>query len=66
MSAGVALGAILATFVFFYPIASWVPMSPDAWRSRIWFTDCRPELLTGDPPHPSFVAGPPPEGWCWI
>ena len=22
--------------------------------------------LTGDPPHPSFVPGPPPDGWCWI
>jgi len=64
--AGVSLAAVVALFVFFYPIAAWVPLQPDSWRSRIWLTDCRPELLTGDPPRPSFVPGPPPDGWCWI
>ncbi|HYJ60556.1 MAG TPA: phospholipid carrier-dependent glycosyltransferase [Actinomycetota bacterium] len=62
----VYLPVIVALFAWFYPIAAWVPLEPDAWQARMWFRDCRAELLTGDPPHPSFVPGPPPDGWCWI
>jgi dolichyl-phosphate-mannose--protein O-mannosyl transferase len=60
------LVAVVALFAWFYPIVAFVPLEGEAWRSRIWFRDCREELLTGDPPRPSFTPGPPPEGWCWI
>lgn len=56
----------VALFLWFYPIVAMVPIAPEAWQARMWFRDCRPELLRGDPPHPGFVPGPAPEGWCWI
>jgi dolichyl-phosphate-mannose--protein O-mannosyl transferase len=56
---------VASSFAWFYPIVAWVPLEPSAWQARMWFRDCRAELLTGDPPHPSFVPGPPPDGWCW-
>jgi dolichyl-phosphate-mannose-protein mannosyltransferase len=56
----------VALSAWFYPIVAMVPLAPESWQSRIWFRDCREELLRGDPPHPGFVPGPPPEGWCWI
>jgi dolichyl-phosphate-mannose--protein O-mannosyl transferase len=63
---GAWLGLALASFLFFYPIVAMVPLDPADWQRRIWFRDCREELLVGDPPRPGFVPGPPPEGWCWI
>jgi hypothetical protein len=65
----VALGvaAVIALFVFFYPVLTYRPLDADAWTARLWFTDCRPEALVGDPPRPqSERTTPPPEGWCWI
>jgi dolichyl-phosphate-mannose--protein O-mannosyl transferase len=65
VAAGVA--AAIASFAFFLPILSFQPLSADAWTARLWFTDCRPEALEGDPPVPQTrEATPPPEGWCWI
>lgn len=66
VAASVYLTAMLASFLFFYPVVAMVPMDPLDWQRRIWFRDCREELLVGDPPHPGFIPGPPPEGWCWI
>jgi dolichyl-phosphate-mannose-protein mannosyltransferase len=67
--AAVALAlATLALFVFFFPILTALPLSPEAWRTRIWFTDCaRPEgAPTLTLPDDSISEGPPPSGWCWI
>jgi dolichyl-phosphate-mannose--protein O-mannosyl transferase len=65
-TAGVAVAA-LAAFVFFLPVWSFRPLGPDAWQARLWFTDCRPESLVGDPPRPqSETVTAPPVGWCWI
>jgi dolichyl-phosphate-mannose--protein O-mannosyl transferase len=58
-TAVVAVAAISA-FVFFLPILSFRPLTPDAWRARIWFTDCPPGTLEGVPP-----SDPEPAGWCW-
>lgn len=37
---GVFLAGSLGAFVFFYPILTALPLSKDAWRSRILFRDC--------------------------
>ena len=64
---GLAAAAIAVSFVFFYPILSAAPLSPDGWRSRIWFTDCgRPGAPTLTLPDDEINQGPPPSGWCWI
>ena len=64
----VGLAAALVAFVFFWPIATASPLSPDDWRTRMWFTDC--ERPGGAPtltlPDDTINTGPPPEGWCWI
>jgi dolichyl-phosphate-mannose--protein O-mannosyl transferase len=65
VAAGVAAAAI-AWLVFFLPVLTFRPLQPDAWNTRIWFSDCRPEAVRGDPPLPRvLVALPPPDGWCW-
>jgi dolichyl-phosphate-mannose-protein mannosyltransferase len=67
--AGAALLAAgaLATFAFFFPILTALPLDPDGWRSRMWFTDCaRPGAPTLELPDDSISAGPAPSGWCWI
>ena len=59
--------AVLISFVFFYPVLTAMPLSPDAWRARIWFTDCaRPDAPTLELPNDVIDKGPPPIGWCWI
>jgi dolichyl-phosphate-mannose-protein mannosyltransferase len=62
-TASVVLTVALA--VFFYPVVANVPMEPGSWDRRMWFRDCDPALLAGDPPHIGPRPGPPPEGWCW-
>jgi dolichyl-phosphate-mannose--protein O-mannosyl transferase len=65
-TAVVAVAAV-AAFLFFLPVWSFRPLGPDAWQARLWFTDCRPESLVGDPPRPqSETVTKPPDGWCWI
>jgi len=67
LATGLAALAVAVSFVFFYPILTAAPLTPDAWRSRIWFTDCG---RTGAPtltlPDDEIDRGPPPTGWCWI
>lgn len=61
------LAAAVAGFVFFWPIATASPLSPDDWRMRMWFTDCeRPGAPTLQLPDDTTNSGPPPDGWCWI
>ena len=67
ITTGLATAAVAASFVFFYPVLSAAPLSPDDWRSRIWFTDCnRPGAPTLQLPDDEINQGPPPSGWCWI
>jgi len=59
--------ATLVLFLFFFPILTALPLEPDAWRTRIWLTDCeRPGAPTLDLPDDEINSGPPPVGWCWI
>ena len=67
IATGVAALAVAASFAFFYPVLTGAPLTPDAWRSRIWFTDCsRPGAPTLTVPNDEIDRGPPPRGWCWI
>jgi dolichyl-phosphate-mannose--protein O-mannosyl transferase len=61
------VAASVAGFLFFWPIATASPLSPDDWRLRMWFTDCeRPGAPTLELPDDTINTGPPPDGWCWI
>ncbi len=64
----IGLAAALAGFLFFWPIATASPLSPDEWRLRMWFTSCeRPDgFPTIELPDDTINIGPPPEGWCWV
>lgn len=64
---GLAAIAVAVSFAFFYPMLTAAPLTPDEWRSRIWFTDCsRPGAPTLVLPDDEVDRGPPPSGWCWI
>ncbi len=67
-AAGTAYAAVvLASFLFFFPVLTALPLQPDAWRARMWFTDCaRPGAETLTLPDSEIYSGPPPSGWCWI
>ena len=67
----VAVGAfallVLASFAFYLPVLTALPLDPDAWRTRILFNDCeRPDGSTQTLPDDSSSQGVPPNGWCWI
>jgi len=67
IATGAAAVAVAASFIFFFPILTAAPLSPDEWRSRIWFGDCgRPGAPTLTLPDDEISEGPPPSGWCWI
>lgn len=67
IATGIAALAVAASFTFFFPILTAQPLTPDAWRSRIWFADCdRPAAPTLELPDDEINSGPPPSGWCWI
>jgi len=67
VAVGLAATAVAASFVFFYPILTAAPMTPDQWHARIWFSDCaRPDATTLTLPDDEIYQGPPPSGWCWI
>ena len=58
---------IVASFAFYVPVLTALPLDPDAWRMRILFADCE---RAGTPrqslPDDSSSQGVPPDGWCWI
>jgi dolichyl-phosphate-mannose--protein O-mannosyl transferase len=59
--------AVLASFAFFFPILTALPLAPDDWRSRMWLTECdRRGAPTLELPDDEIDSGPPPTGWCWI
>ena len=61
------LTAALVAFIFFWPVATAAPLTPDDWQMRIWFADCdRPGAPTLSLPDDTINTGPPPDGWCWI
>jgi dolichyl-phosphate-mannose--protein O-mannosyl transferase len=64
----VGLAAALAGFLFFWPIATASPLTPDDWQLRMWLTNCeRPDgAPTLELPDDTINSGPPPDGWCWI
>jgi dolichyl-phosphate-mannose-protein mannosyltransferase len=58
---------ILASFVYYVPVLTALPLEPDAWRMRILFADCeRRGGATQSLPDDSSSQGVPPDGWCWI
>ncbi|HEX2221505.1 MAG TPA: hypothetical protein VHK06_03190, partial [Candidatus Limnocylindria bacterium] len=65
LAAGAAL--TVASFVFYYPLLTGLPVSPAEWRLRIPFRDCeRAGAPTLPLPDDSISSGPPPMGWCWV
>jgi dolichyl-phosphate-mannose--protein O-mannosyl transferase len=66
--ATVAYGVlILASFAFYLPLLTALPLDPDGWRTRIPFADCeRPDGTTQGLPDDTTSEGIPPPGWCWI
>jgi dolichyl-phosphate-mannose-protein mannosyltransferase len=67
-AATVAYGlVVVGSFVFYIPLLTALPLSPEAWRMRILFTDCeRSGAPTQTLPDDSSSEGAPPSGWCWI
>ena len=63
-----AYGLVIAiSFGFWVPLLTALPQQPDAWRTRILFTDCdRPDGSRPTLPDDSTSSGAPPGGWCWI
>jgi dolichyl-phosphate-mannose-protein mannosyltransferase len=58
---------IVASFAFYVPVLTALPLDPDAWRMRILFADCdRPDGATQSLPDDSSSEGVPPDSWCWI
>jgi dolichyl-phosphate-mannose--protein O-mannosyl transferase len=60
-------GIVLASFAFYLPVLTALPLESDAWRMRILFADCeRSGGPTQSLPDDSSSEGLPPDGWCWI
>lgn len=58
---------VVASFGFYFPLLTALPVEPDAWRLRILFADCeRPGAPTLRLPDDEINSGSPPTGWCWI
>ena len=67
VATGLGALAVAISFAFFLPILTAQPLSPEAWRTRIWFADCeRPGAPTLELPDDQVNRGSPPSGWCWI
>jgi dolichyl-phosphate-mannose-protein mannosyltransferase len=58
---------IVASFAFFLPVLTALPLEPEAWRMRMLFTECvRPDGTVQELPDDTTSEGQPPTGWCWI
>ncbi|HYI67601.1 MAG TPA: phospholipid carrier-dependent glycosyltransferase [Candidatus Limnocylindrales bacterium] len=58
---------VVASFVFFAPVLTALPLDPEGWRLRILFANCeRPDGSTRSLPDDTSSEGVPPDGWCWI
>jgi dolichyl-phosphate-mannose-protein mannosyltransferase len=72
--------ALVASFTFYYPLLSKVPLPREAWLRRIWVFDQCDRPAAPDPTRaatsgspggtgaasPAAAADVEPEGWCWI
>jgi dolichyl-phosphate-mannose--protein O-mannosyl transferase len=57
----------LASFAFYLPVLTALPLSPADWQARILFRDCsRPDGPALTLPDDEINKGLPPSGWCWI
>jgi dolichyl-phosphate-mannose--protein O-mannosyl transferase len=57
----------VASFAFYLPLLTALPLSPDGWETRMLFRDCgRPGTSALTLPDDEINTGPPPSGWCWI
>jgi dolichyl-phosphate-mannose-protein mannosyltransferase len=57
----------LASFAFYLPLLTALPLSPEGWQARILFRDCsRPDGPALKLPDDEINQGLPPNGWCWI
>jgi dolichyl-phosphate-mannose-protein mannosyltransferase len=71
LSGRVAAGAygllIMASFVFWLPVLTALPLDANDWRMRMLFRDCeRAGAPTQTLPDDTTSEGQPPPGWCWI
>ncbi|MGI8998553.1 MAG: phospholipid carrier-dependent glycosyltransferase [Candidatus Limnocylindria bacterium] len=67
VAAGVYGLVIVASFAFYLPLLTALPLAPDGWRARILFADCdRDDRTAPSLPDDSTSQGVPPDGWCWI
>ena len=58
---------VVASFAFYVPLLTALPLDPDGWRTRILFADCeRSDGVVQELPDDSTSQGVPPDGWCWI
>jgi dolichyl-phosphate-mannose--protein O-mannosyl transferase len=58
---------VAASFAFYFPLLTALPVTPGDWWLRIPFRDCaRPGAPTLALPDDEINTGPPPNGWCWI
>ena len=59
--------AVLASFAFYVPLLTALPLPPEEWQARILFRDCsRPDAAALRLPDDQINSGFPPNGWCWI
>jgi dolichyl-phosphate-mannose-protein mannosyltransferase len=66
-AAAVVYGAVVvASFAFYVPILTALPLEPAAWRTRILFADCAGSSISASLPDDTTSQGTPPRGWCWI
>ena len=66
--ATLAYGAlVIASFAFYVPLLTALPLDEGGWRTRILFADCAGSgTATPSVPDDSTSEGDPPRGWCWI
>jgi hypothetical protein len=72
---------VVASFAFYYPVLSYVPISERAFKARMFaFDNCRPpklnlfffkSVVSGGVTRFERQTAPaarhaPPEGWCWL
>jgi dolichyl-phosphate-mannose--protein O-mannosyl transferase len=75
------VAAAIASFAYFYPVMTELPLSRRQWDGRIWFESCErqpPSVSTSTVIERRRLAtitrtelttekeSPPTEGWCWI
>lgn len=58
---------VVASFGFYLPVLTALPIDPNGWRARVLFADCeRPDGTAQELPDDTTSQGDPPRGWCWI